>query len=218
MSGMMLRLAGVDLLFLVGIKHPSYSTLQRKGCHPQWCHWGKCYWWHRGDPGETGLECRRGRSPWQCILYIINNFCLYLRPVTACCCAIRVKRAAGCIYTASLRGSRSTRVTQRKHLQLLNFRHGQCTNEGSVSSRYRQGWSVELTFERTGTEKTQGDIVCGCSSNSCYGRKVGRGKCPSSGICLELCKSLDFSVRWKFCQIKRKKKCFLLIKVTLLLL
>lgn len=77
-----------------------------------------------------------------------------------------------------------------------------------MSSRYRQGWYVELTFERTGTEKTQGDIVSGCSSNSCYGRKVGRGKCLSSGICLELCKSLDFSVRWKFCQIKRKKKMF----------
>lgn len=68
-----------------------------------------------GGTGKT-LERRDwdalGEGPHGNVLYIINNMCLYLRSVTTCCChsyaAIRIKRAAGCIYTASLCGSEST--------------------------------------------------------------------------------------------------------------
>lgn len=104
--------------FLVAVKHPLYSTLQIRRWQPQGAavpHGAPVLLAGMGRALERQEWDASGEGPHGNVLCIINNTCLCLWSVTACCCAIRGKGAAGCIYTARLCGSQSTWMTQRKH-------------------------------------------------------------------------------------------------------
>lgn len=46
------------------------SNSADKGMSPMGSHWEKlCFWCAWGHPGEMGLGCLGGRSPWQCVIY-----------------------------------------------------------------------------------------------------------------------------------------------------
>lgn len=58
--------------FLVAVNHPSSSALQVRECRPQRVvpHGEMLLLVGLGrSPGETGLGCLRGSSPWQCVIY-----------------------------------------------------------------------------------------------------------------------------------------------------
>lgn len=76
-------------------------------------------------------------------------------------------------------------------------------------------------IEHRESQQERNAFVCGCSSNSCYGGKVGRGNHPSFGGCLEqsCANHLIFQFAGNSVKLKReKKKCFLPTRERLLLL
>lgn len=68
---------------LVAVKHPSYPTLQIRGCHPRGATERNAASGGSGNTLERWGWDALGEGPHGNVLYIINNPCLCLWPVTA---------------------------------------------------------------------------------------------------------------------------------------